>query len=144
MMYGMARDRALPKGLSKISQKFRTPTIAVLLTMCFTIVPILFGDISLIAHATVFGVLITFILVNLSLIVLRKTKPDMERPFRLKPSIKWVPIIALLGSIICIALLFTFKWEVILIQIIIVLCGLVVFYAMKSKIEIKSKPTNKN
>jgi uncharacterized membrane protein YjjB (DUF3815 family) len=68
----------------------------------------------------------------------------MERPFRLKPSIKWVPIIALLGSIICIALLFTFKWEVILIQIIIVLCGLVVFYAMKSKIEIKSKPTNKN
>jgi len=144
MMYGMSRDRALPKGLSKISSKFRTPTIAVLLTMCFAIVPILFGDISLIAHATVFGVLINFILVNLSLIALRKTKPDIERPFKLKPSIKWVPIIALLGSIICIALLFTFNWVVILIQIIIVLCGLVVFYAMKSKIERKSKPTNKN
>jgi len=138
MMYGMARDRALPRGLSKISQKFRTPTIAVLLTMCFTIVPILFGDISLVAHATVFGVLINFILVNLSLIALRKKKPDMERPFKLKPNIKWMPIIALLGSIICIALLFTFNWVVILIQIIIVVCGLVVFYAMKSKIEIKS------
>jgi len=142
MMYGMARDKALPKGLKKISPEFRTPTIAVVLTMCFTIVPILFGDISFVAHATVFGVLITFILVNLSLIVLRKTKPDMERPFKLKPNIKWIPVVALLGSIICIALLFTFDWVVILIQIIIVLCGLVVFYAMKSKIEIKSKPTN--
>ncbi|MHA2283130.1 MAG: APC family permease [Promethearchaeota archaeon] len=142
MIYGMARDKALPNGLGKISSKFRTPTIAVLLTMCFTMVPIFFGDISLIAHATVFGVLINFFLVNLSLIVLRKKKPDLERPFKLKPNIKWLPIVALLGSITCIALLFTFNWVVILIQIIIVLCGLVVFYAMKSKIETKSKPTN--
>ena len=144
MMYGMARDKALPSGLGKIVPKFRTPTIAVLLTMCFTIVPILFGDISLVAHATVFGVLINFILVNLSLIALRKKKPDLERPFKLKPNIRWVPIVALLGSIICIALLFTFSLLVILIQVIIVLCGFVVFYAMKSKIEMKSIPTNNN
>lgn len=144
MMYGMARNRALPSGLGKISPKFRTPTIAVLLTMCFTIVPILFGDISLVAYATVFGVLINFILVNFSLIALRKTKPDLERPFKLRPSIKWVPIVALFGSVICIALLFTFNWLVILIQVVIILCGFVVFYAMKSKIETKAKPTNKN
>jgi APA family basic amino acid/polyamine antiporter len=144
MMYGMARDKALPNGLSKISPRFRTPIIAVLLTMCFTIVPILFGDISLVAHATVFGVLINFILVNLSLIVLRKTKPELERPFKLKPSIKWIPIVALLGSIICIALLFTFNWLIILIQVIIILCGLVVFYIMKSKIETRSVLTDRN
>jgi APA family basic amino acid/polyamine antiporter len=141
MMYGMARDKALPNSLGKISSKFRTPIIAVILTTCFTIVPIIFGDISLVAHATVFGVLINFVLVNLSLIALRKKKPNIERPFKLKPSIKWVPIIALLGSIICFALLFTFDWVVLLIQIIIVLCGIVVFYAMKSKIETKSAVT---
>lgn len=138
MMYGMARDKALPEGLSKISPKYRTPIISVLLTMCFTIVPILFGDISIVAHATVFGVLINFILVNISLIALRKNKPNLERPFKLKPSIKWVPIIALLGSIICIALLFTFDLLTIVIQSIIILCGIGVFYGMKSKIEIKS------
>ncbi|MFX1456816.1 MAG: APC family permease [Promethearchaeota archaeon] len=138
MMYGMARDKALPEGLSKISPKFRTPYIAVIITSCFTIIPILFGDISLVAHATVFGVLINFILVNISLIALRKSKPDMERPFKLKPSIKWVPILALLGAIICIALLFTFNWLVILIQVIIVGCGIILFYAMKSKIETKT------
>ncbi len=138
MMYGMARDKALPEKLSKISPEFRTPTTAVVLTMCFTLIPILFGDISVVAHATVFGVLINFILVNISLLALRKKKPDIERPFKLKPSIKGFPVIALLGSIICIALLFTFNWYVILIQIIIIICGIVVFYAMKSKIDTKS------
>lgn len=138
MMYGMARDKALPKGLSRISPKYRTPIISVLLTMGFTIIPILFGDISLVAHATVIGVLINFILVNISLLALRKKKPDIERPFELKPSIKGFPVIALLGSIICIALLFTFNWYIILTQIIIILCGIVVFYAMKSKIDTKS------
>ncbi|MFX0001619.1 MAG: APC family permease [Candidatus Hodarchaeota archaeon] len=138
MMYGMARDKALPRGLKRISPKFRTPIISVLLTMGFTIIPIFFGDISIVAHATVFGVLINFFLVNISLIVLRKRKPNAERPFKLKPSYKGVPIIALLGSIICIALLFTFDWLVIIIQVIIILCGIVVFYGMKSKIETKS------
>lgn len=140
MMYGMARDKALPEGLSKISPKYRTPIFSVLLTMFFTIIPILFGDISLVAHATVFGVLINFILVNISLLVLRKKRPDIERPFELKPSVKGIPVIALLGSIICIALLFTFNWVIIFIQFIIIICGIIVFYAMKSKIETKALP----
>jgi APA family basic amino acid/polyamine antiporter len=138
MMYGMARDKALPEGLSRISPKYRTPILSVLLTMGFTIIPILFGDISLVAHATVFGVLINFFFVNISLLVLRKKRPDIERPFELKPSIKGFPVIALLGSIICFTLLLTFNLYIILIQTIIMFCGLVVFYAMKSKIETKA------
>ncbi|MDX1797265.1 MAG: APC family permease [Candidatus Lokiarchaeia archaeon] len=138
MMYGMARDKALPRGLKKISPKYRTPTISVFLTMCFTIVPIFFGDISIVAHATVFGVLINFILVNISLLALRKNKPNQERPFTLKPTIKGYPIIAILGAVICITLLFTFNWLTVLIQVIIIIVGIVVFYAMKSKIETKT------
>ncbi len=138
MIYGMARDKALPEGLSKISPKHRTPTLAVLVAMILTIIPIFFGDISIVAHATVFGVLINFFLVNLSLIVLRKNKPELERPFKLIPNISWMPIIALLGCIVCFGLLFTFDWLIIIIQLIIVLCGIVVFYAMKAKIETKT------
>jgi APA family basic amino acid/polyamine antiporter len=138
MMYGMARDKALPEGLSKISSKYRTPALAVLITMILTMIPLFLGDISLVANATVFGVLITFFLVNLSLIALRRKKPDIERPFKLKPNFGWVPIIALLGCIVCFGLLFTFNLLIVVIQLIIVLCGVVVFYAMKSKIEIKT------
>ena len=138
MMYGMARDKALPEGLSKVSPKFRTPALAVLITMILTMIPLFFGDISIVANATVFGVLITFFLVNLSLIALRRKKPDLERPFRLKPNIGWIPIIALLGCIVCFGLLFTFNLLIVVIQLIIVLCGVVVFYAMKSKIETRT------
>ena len=145
MMYGMARDKALPEGLSKISPKFKTPALAVLVTMILTIIPLglyFFGDISTVADATVFGVLITFFLVNLSLIVLRKKKPELERPFKLKPNIRWLPIISLLGCIACFGLFFSFAdlegLLTIIIQVIIVLCGIVVFYAMKSKIETKT------
>ncbi|MFX1587975.1 MAG: APC family permease [Promethearchaeota archaeon] len=143
MMYGMARDKALPEPLSKISRTYRTPTISVLLTMIFAIIPIFFGDIEIVAQATVFGVLITFFLVNISLIGLRRSQPDAQRPFKLKPSISWVPIIALLGAIICLALLFTFNWLIILIQIIIIACGIVVFYIMKYLTKIETKALSK-
>jgi len=138
MMYGMARDKALPEGLSKISPKYRTPALAVLITMILTMIPLFLGDISIVANATVFGVLITFFLVNLSLIALRRKKPDLERPFKLKPNFGWVPIIALLGCIVCFGLLFTFNLLIVVIQLIIVLFGVVVFYAMKSKIETRT------
>jgi len=138
MIYGMARDKALPQGLAKISPKHRIPTISVFLTMVFAIIPIFFVDISIVANATVFGVLITFFLVNLSLITLRKNKPELERPFRLRPTIKWIPLIPLLGALVCFGLLFTFKWYIIIIQLIIIAFGIVIFYAMKSKIETKA------
>ncbi|MFX0148916.1 MAG: APC family permease [Candidatus Hodarchaeota archaeon] len=138
MMYGMARDKALPEGLNKITPKRRIPISAALFTMLFAIVPVLFGDITIVANATVFGVLINFFLVNISLIALRKKQPELERPFKSKPSIGWVPIVALLGSIVCAALLFTFEWYVYIIQLVIIGIGIIVFYAMKSKIETKS------
>ncbi|MFX1358197.1 MAG: APC family permease [Promethearchaeota archaeon] len=138
MMYGMARDKALPESLAKISPTHRIPTLSVFLTMILTIIPVFFVDISIVANATVFGVLINFFLVNISLIALRRRKPEIERPFKLAPSIGWIPMIALLGALVCFGLLFTFDWYIIIIQVIIIIIGIIVFYAMKSKIETKA------
>jgi APA family basic amino acid/polyamine antiporter len=137
MMYGMARDKALPESLCKISEKHRTPIISVFLTMIITMVFIFFGDISIVANATVFGVLINFFLVNLSVIVLRKKYPEQNRSFKVQPNIGWVPVLPILGSAICIGLLFTFDLMIILIQCIIILIGLIIFYLLRSKIETK-------
>ena len=131
MIYGMARDKALPRALAKVSPKHRIPTISVLLTMIFTILPVFFTDISIVANATVFGVLINFCLVNICLIALRKRQPELKRPFKLKPNLGWMPLIPLLGAIVCMTLLFTFDLMIILIQAIIVVCGIIVFYTMK-------------
>jgi APA family basic amino acid/polyamine antiporter len=145
MMYGMARDKALPISLSKISKKHKTPTISVFVTMVLVIGMFFLGGIEPVARATVFGVLINFILVNISLIALRKKNPEIERPFKLKLSVKFIPIIALLGAIVCGGLLpFTliyqgnFDWWTLLIYGIIILMGIAVFYLLKSKIETKT------
>ena len=137
----MSRDKALPESLSIISKRHKTPTVALTLTMVFTISAVLFGDISTVANATVFGVLVTFILVNLSLIALRRRQPYLERPFKLKPKIGYMPIISLLGAMSCFALLFNyiFDWLILLIQLVIVLCGIITFVAMKSKIETRTR-----
>ncbi len=145
MMYGMARDKALPISLSKISKKHKTPFISVFLTMALVIGMFFLGGIEPVARATVFGVLINFILVNISLIALRKKNSEIKRPFKLKPSIKFVPIIALLGAIVCGGLLpfsliyqGNFDWWTLLIYGIIILIGLIVFFLLKSKIETKT------
>ncbi|MHA1410358.1 MAG: APC family permease, partial [Candidatus Odinarchaeia archaeon] len=139
MMYGMARDNALPKSLSKVHVKHGTPYIAVFVTMFLSMILVLFGDISIVAFATVFGVLLTFIVVNLSLIVLRKIEPDKERPFKTWPNIRWVPVTAVFALASCIGLLFTFDPFIILIQIIIIVVGVLFYYSLK-KIRLNKTP----
>ncbi|MEJ2293887.1 MAG: APC family permease, partial [Candidatus Lokiarchaeota archaeon] len=145
MMYGMARDKALPVSLSKISKKHKTPTISVFISMILVIGMFFLGGIDSVARATVFGVLINFILVNISLITLRKKNPEIERPFKLKPSVGFIPLISLLGAIVCGGLLlFTldnqgnFDWWTLLIYCIIILAGVAFFYLLKPKIETKT------
>jgi APA family basic amino acid/polyamine antiporter len=43
------------------------------------------------------GTLLAFIIVCISVIVLRKSKPDIERPFKTP----WVPLVPILGASIC-------------------------------------------
>jgi APA family basic amino acid/polyamine antiporter len=43
------------------------------------------------------GTLLAFAIVCVSIVVLRKTRPDLERPFRTP----WVPVIPVLGALIC-------------------------------------------
>jgi len=139
-MYGMSKDKVLPEGLSKLSPKRRTPYLAVWFTMIFTIIPIIFmGILEDVAHATVFAILIAFFLVNLSLIVLRKKKPDLDRPFKIKPNIKWVPIIPLLGCVVCATFIILYIFTeplIVIIELISIAIGIVFYVVWKL---IKSK-----
>jgi APA family basic amino acid/polyamine antiporter len=47
------------------------------------------------------GTLFAFILVNIGVIVLRRTKPDMERPFR----VPFVPVFPIIGCLFCVYLM---------------------------------------
>ena len=62
------------------------------------------GDLGLVAGATNFAVFVGFAAVNLSLIVLRYTHPDIERPFRVPFSIGRMPVMPVVG-LACVAFL---------------------------------------
>ena len=83
-----------------------------------------------VANATVFAILIAFFLVNLSLIVLRKKKPDLNRPFKIKPNIKWVPIIPLLGCVVCATFIILYIFTeplIVIIELISIAIGILLY-----------------
>lgn len=97
MIYGMAGRRALPRFLAWVHPGVRTPARAIVISLLVSGGFALTGDLGLVAGATNFAVFIGFAAVNLSLIILRYTHPDIGRPFRVPLSIGRMPVLPVLG-----------------------------------------------
>jgi basic amino acid/polyamine antiporter, APA family len=99
--YAMCRDGLMPERLSKVWEKTRTP---VLLTLLFA-VPVAclaaFVPLTEIAELVNIGTLFAFFIVNVAVIWLRQTKPDMDRGFR----VPWVPVVPAIGAALCVYLM---------------------------------------
>jgi amino acid transporter len=112
ILYGMADAKSLPTLLSKIHFKTKTPWIAVIGIMIACIAFTFIGDIVLVANISVFAIVITFGMVNLSVIVLRYTEPTIERPFRTPLNIGKFPILPLFGLGLSVYMGFQFELTV--------------------------------
>jgi APA family basic amino acid/polyamine antiporter len=100
IMFALTRDGLLPRGYGKLSKR-RTP---VRITVSFAIaIAILAALVPLteIAKLVNIGTLFAFVLVNIGVIVLRHTEPDLDRGFRV-PFVPWFPLI---GVALCIYLM---------------------------------------
>ena len=97
MFYGMAREKVFPSILGKIHFRTKTPWIAVIVILIISMAFTLIGDIVIVANITVFAIVITFAAINLAVIVLRYTEPDIERKFKVPINIGKFPILPLFG-----------------------------------------------
>ena len=104
MMYGMAEDRALPKQLLHTTSS-GVPGLAIVLATLFSMLLIFLGDISFVARISVSGMFLLFIVDNLSVVALRLRRPGHERPFKIPLSIRNVPVMPLIASMLMVALL---------------------------------------
>ncbi|PWS31908.1 ethanolamine permease [Pedobacter paludis] len=103
--YEMGKSKSIPSILGKISPKFQTPANALIGNMVIGIIALLSGKTSEIIIISVFGALTLYIISMISVIVLRKTEPEMTRPFKV-PIYPLFPILALIiASISLIAML---------------------------------------
>ena len=100
----MARDGLVPKKFfSDVHPKFQTPWKSTLLIGAFVSVLAGFLPIDALLHLTNIGTLFAFVIVCAAVLIMRKTNPDAERPFRCP----LVPLIPLLGIGACLMLMFS-------------------------------------
>jgi basic amino acid/polyamine antiporter, APA family len=97
IMFAMARDGLMPRRLAYVHPQTRTPvyitaTFGVLIAIIAAFVPL-----AEIVKLVNIGTLFAFILVNVGVIVLRRTRPDLQRGFRV-PLVPWFPIA---GALLC-------------------------------------------
>ncbi len=97
ILYAISRDRFLPKSWRLIHKKYKTPHIMTWISGLVVIVCGLFMDLNISAALCNFGTFTSFVIICLAVLILRKTNPDANRPFKV-PLCPWFPII---GIIIC-------------------------------------------
>ena len=121
----MARDGLLPKSFfGAIHEKFRTPWKSTLLTGVF--VATLGGmlPLRLLAELVNIGTLFAFVVVCTAVLIMRKTNPDANRPFR-APLVPFVPIA---GILTCLTLMFSLPVENWIRLIGWLFIGIVIYY----------------
>jgi APA family basic amino acid/polyamine antiporter len=96
----MSRDGLIPPIFARLSARrtpiYTTAMFAVLIALIAAFVPL-----AEIAKLVNIGTLFAFVIVNVGVIVLRRTNPDLERGFRV-PLVPWFPLI---GTALCIYLM---------------------------------------
>src|SRR5262249_13146589 len=97
IFYSVSRDGLLPPVLATVHSRFRTPHISTILTGTIIALAAALTPISVLSQLVSIGTLLAFFLVCIGIIILRRTAPDIPRPFR-TPG---VPLVPILGAIIC-------------------------------------------
>jgi len=98
VFYAMARDGLLPSFFAKLHKVFKTPINGIIVVGVAAACLAAFLPITAIAELVNIGTLAAFIIVSASVLILRRTRPDIERPFR-TPFLPWVPILGIISSL---------------------------------------------
>jgi ethanolamine permease len=99
-IYALSRAGYLPDFLSVVSKKFQTPHWALINGGLVGFVAIFSGTTAQIIILSVLGAVVMYGMSMLSLIVLRKKEPNLERPFK-APFYPLFPMIAFVLSMVC-------------------------------------------
>ena len=106
----MSNDGLLPKLFAKVHPKFQTPYLGTLIVGVFAALLAGFLPIGLLGELVSMGTLLAFATVSIGVLVLRRTRPDLKRPFRVVAA----PLVCTLGAASCLYLFwkpFTEHWH---------------------------------
>jgi APA family basic amino acid/polyamine antiporter len=108
VLLAMARDGLLPRSFfGAVHDRFRTPWKSTILTGIFVGLLAAFLPISVLLMLVNMGTLLAFLIVCAAVLIMRRTHPHAERPFR----VPFVPITPILGILSCLLLMFSLPSE---------------------------------
>jgi basic amino acid/polyamine antiporter, APA family len=97
VFYSMSRDGLLWPWASKIHPRFRTPYLSSIVVGLFVAILAMLVPLNVLDEMTSVGTLLAFVLVSAGVWVMRRTHPELNRPFR-TPMVPLIPILAILFS----------------------------------------------
>ena len=104
----MARDGLLPPGFfGAVHPRFRTPWKSTILTGVCVSIMAAFLPLRILAELVNIGTLFAFVIVCAAVLIMRKTHPEAERPFRAPLG----PVVPILGILSCLVLMFSLPVE---------------------------------
>ncbi|TAE22607.1 MAG: ethanolamine permease [Cytophagales bacterium] len=99
-IYAMARNGYLPRPLAEVNNRFRTPHYALIAGGAVGLLALFSGTTDKIIILSVLGAVVMYITSLLSLFVLRRREPELDRPFR-APLYPYLPGLALGLAVLC-------------------------------------------
>ncbi|WP_421828714.1 APC family permease [Larkinella sp.] len=107
VFYTMSKDGLVPAIFSKLHPKYKTPYRSQWVFFVFVSIFAAFIPDSVVGDMTSIGTLFAFVLVCLGIMILRKTDPNLVRPFKTP----FYLIVCPLGALICLAMILSLGWE---------------------------------
>ena len=100
ILLSMADDGLLPPVVRRCHPRYKTPHIATVITGFIAAAIAGIFPLDVLADLISIGILLAFAVVCIGVLIMRKTRPDVPRPFR----VPWAPVICVLGAVVCLSM----------------------------------------
>lgn len=124
VFYSMSRDGLIGAWGSKVHPTFRTPYLSTIFTGVAVVIAAGTLPLQLLGQLVNIGTLFAFVLVCIGVMVLRRTRPDLHRPFKTP----FVPFVPIMGIVCCGGLMFTLPADTWIRLAIWLAIGLVIYF----------------
>ncbi len=125
-IFALARSGYLPAVLSRVNSRFKTPNNALLAGGVFGLLAVVTGTTDKLIVLSALGAVVMYMVSMISLFWLRRTKPELQRPFK-APFFPFFPAVAFVLSFICLAAIVYFNSLLSIVFFAVLIVGLAIF-----------------
>ena len=135
LLYGLSSNGLLPKMFSAIN-RHGTPYTSVMAVGALAGLSLFIGNIKNLAHLVDLGIFVVYTFINASVIILRYKEPHTKRPFNSPFNIGRFPVLAFLGILLNLGMLYFFDINTFIYGIMLALFGLAIYFIFNFKINL--------